>query len=353
MGAMRWTTTLALIFVLASGGVLAWFFIQDQPSQMLGASMKQLAASRVITGVGSMYWQHAVSGGQGQVFDGWISFNGVIDSRSSKKLQLSGVAGYDATQHAEDFQSADIATDDARIAVRPRVVSEALAPFLDPPPGSPTGTWITYQRDELLKHEGIEWAIASGTMQMISTTLSASHPELWLSIVSSEKGVDEKGHDIVRVKVRPNANRVSKVLFDVLSAWKGKALNAADLENAQRIARGMEMGTWTLDVDRMTHHLRAINGSWPMLDERGSVAGRISMQFSITHMGNSGGASTISKDAIDVTERIRPQANGGFDRPSERATSTAPLPEEVTSSTFKFRFPSNMSATSSATTTVK
>ena len=139
---MRWSTTLALIFVLASGGTLAWFFVQDQPSQMLATSMKALSTAQVITGVGSMYWQNVAPGGQGQIFGGWISFNGTIDARSTKKLQFSGGAGYDATQDAVDFQSADIVTDDARIAFRPHAVSDALAPYLAPPQESPTGTWV-------------------------------------------------------------------------------------------------------------------------------------------------------------------------------------------------------------------
>jgi len=348
---MRWTTTLALIFILISGGVLTWFSIQDQPAYMLVASMKTLSSSRVIEGFGSVFWQNAVPGGKGQVFGGWISFNGTVDARSTNTLLLSGVAGYDATQHAEDFQSADIITDESRIALRPHTVSDALAPFLAPPTGSPTGTWVTYQKDELLKHEGLDWVIASGTTQMVSSAISLSRPDLWFKLVSADRGVDENGHDIVRARVRPDADQMSSVLFDIVTAWKGRSLNAADLETMQRIARGMEMGEWTVDIDRLSHHIRAISGSWPTVDDRGVVTGRISMQFNVTKMGNAGSAAPIPKDAVDVTDRIRPRANGGFDLPSERVTSTPAYTEILMTTSTMPKFPKALTASSTAATT--
>jgi hypothetical protein len=320
---MRWTTALALIFVLASGGVLAWFFVQDQPAQALASSMKHLASSRVIMGSGSMYWQNVSPSGQGEIFGGWISLNGTIDLRAINVPQISGVAGYDATQDPVDFQSADIITDNARVAFRPHVVSDALVPFLAPPEHVATGTWVSYQRNELFNSEGLQWAIASGTAQMISSVIASSHPETWFKLVSAERGVDEKGHDVIRATIRPNADRVSVLMFNVLAAWKGKSLNAADAETMQRIAHGMELGTWVVSIDRISHHIRAVSASWPMLDVRGNAAGRISVQYAITRMGTTGAAPAFPKDAVDVTDRIRtPMGTGGFGISGNKATST-------------------------------
>ncbi|MFA5129907.1 MAG: hypothetical protein WC477_03205 [Patescibacteria group bacterium] len=318
---LRWNVIVAAIVVLGASMWLILFFVAQTPKELVANSVTALAAAKGLSVRGSVYWDNASPTGQGYIFGDWISFQGVLDAHEPGLFRVRGVAGFDATSDPNNFQTADIVADAKSVSFHARTVTEPIAAYLAPPAGSATGTWVAYQRDELVRRGGLDWLTASGTAEGIFSALKTSDPTTWFRVISSVRK-NQNGRETLIAKIAPNTDAVAHAMFLFMSAWQGKNLTTTELASAEQVARGMELGEWTVTIDAFTSRITSIQAMWPTVDHQGHIQKHIILNLSIDSLGYSGPAIQVDPSAKDVTDRIRPAVNAGFGQAANRATST-------------------------------